>query len=59
MRSQGGGGGGLTHFTELEGRVKLVSGCQQEDGVVDPGVQRGLGLKAPLKPDPRRQKGFQ
>lgn len=27
---------GLTHFPELEGGVELVSGRQQEDGVVDP-----------------------
>lgn len=41
---------GLTHFPELEGGVELVSGRQQEDGVVDPRVQRWLRLKAPLEP---------
>lgn len=51
-----GDGRGLTNFTKLKGRVELVSGCQQENGVVDPRVQRWLGLKAPFKPDTRRQK---
>lgn len=46
----------LTHFPKLKGGVELVSGGQQEDGVVDPRVQRRLRLKAPFKPDSGRQK---
>lgn len=44
----------LTHFAELEGRVELVSGGQEQDGVVDARVQRGLRLEALFKPERRR-----
>lgn len=39
-----------THFTELEGRVKLVTSGQQKHSVVYTRVQRGLRFKPSPEP---------